>query len=96
MKNRSITVQGTEVGIISRHERARPCRAPLRFGYTDAHRCEDGPNGMNTDLTDAEWPLVADLFERQGGRGAPAWAATPSRRPPSLTRRAPAASRRAA
>jgi putative transposase len=27
---------------------------------------------MNTDLTDAEWALVADLFERQGGRGAPA------------------------
>ena len=27
--------------------------------------------GMNTDLTDAEWALVADLFERQGGRGTP-------------------------
>lgn len=26
---------------------------------------------MNTDLTDAEWALVADLFERRGGRGAP-------------------------
>ena len=46
--------------------------APLRFGYTDAHRRQDGPSGMNTDLTDAEWALVADLFERQGGRGAPA------------------------
>lgn len=43
-----------------------------RFGYTDAHRREDGPSGMKTDLTEAEWALVADLFERQGGRGAPA------------------------
>ena len=46
--------------------------APQRFGYTDAHRRADGPSGMNTDLTDAEWALVADLFEREGGRGAPA------------------------
>lgn len=45
--------------------------APLRVGYTDAHRREDGPSGMNTDLTDAEWALVADLFERDGMRGAP-------------------------
>lgn len=63
-------------------ERARPQRrsspdvsvrrsAPLRVGYTDAHRRQDGPSGMNTDLTDAEWSLVADLFERHGGRGAP-------------------------
>jgi putative transposase len=46
--------------------------SPLRVGYTDAHRRDDGPSGMNTDLTDAEWALVADLFERQGGRGKPA------------------------
>jgi putative transposase len=46
--------------------------APVRTGYTDAHRRQDGPSGMNTDLTDAEWALVADLFERQGGRGKPA------------------------
>lgn len=63
-------------------ERAKPQRrpseraavqgsAPLRVGYTDAHRRQDGPSGMNTDLTDAEWALVADLFERDGGRGAP-------------------------
>lgn len=45
---------------------------PLRVGYAERHRREDGPSGMNTDLTDAEWALVADLFERQGGRGAPA------------------------
>lgn len=45
--------------------------APVRTGYTAAHRRTDGPSGMNTDLTDAEWALVADLFERDGLRGAP-------------------------
>lgn len=45
--------------------------APARYGYTDVHRRADGASGMNTDLTDAEWSLVADLFERDGQRGAP-------------------------
>ena len=45
--------------------------APKRSGYTAAHRRKDGASGMNTDLTDAEWALVADLFERDGMRGAP-------------------------
>jgi len=45
--------------------------APKRYGYTEAHRRSDGASGMNTDLTDAEWALVADLFERAGQRGAP-------------------------
>lgn len=45
--------------------------AAMRVGYTDAHRRNDGASGMNTDLTDAEWALVADLFERDGKRGAP-------------------------
>jgi transposase len=45
--------------------------APKRYGYTTAHRRNDGASGMNTDLTDAEWALVADLFERDGQRGAP-------------------------
>lgn len=42
-----------------------------RYGYTSAHRRAEGSSGMNTDLTDAEWARVADLFEREGGRGAP-------------------------
>ena len=46
--------------------------APTRYGYTAMHRRTDGPSGMNTDLTDAEWVRVADLFERDTGRGAPA------------------------
>lgn len=45
---------------------------PIRTGYAERHRREDGRSGMNTDLTDAAWALVADLFERHGGRGAPA------------------------
>ena len=45
--------------------------APQRYGYTEAHRRSDGASGMNTDLTDAEWALVGDLFEREGQRGAP-------------------------
>ncbi len=46
--------------------------APVRYGDTDAHRRGDDGKGMNTDLTDAEWELVRDLFERDGQRGAPA------------------------
>ena len=46
--------------------------APTRYGYTAAHRRADGASGMNTDLSDAEWALVVDLFERDGRRGAPA------------------------
>jgi transposase len=46
--------------------------ARIRVGYTDTHRRSDGPSGMNTDMTDAEWALIADLFERSGGRGKPA------------------------
>lgn len=44
---------------------------PVRVGYTERHRRDERAGGMHTDLTDAEWALVADLFERQGGRGAP-------------------------
>lgn len=53
-------------------ERAAQGRgAGIRTGYTDAHRRSDGASGLNTDLTDAEWALVGDLFERDGLRGAP-------------------------
>lgn len=44
---------------------------PQRYGYTATHRRQAPPGGMNTDLTDAEWALVHELFERQGGRGKP-------------------------
>jgi putative transposase len=53
-------------------ERAAMQGGPLkRYGYTAMHRRSDGPSGMNTDLTDAEWALVSELFERDGQRGAP-------------------------
>jgi putative transposase len=42
-----------------------------RVGYTQAHRRQDGASGLNTDLTDAEWALLCDVFERTGGPGAP-------------------------
>ncbi len=45
--------------------------APQRYGYTARHRRKEGASGMNTDLTDAEWAWVADLFERDGGQGRP-------------------------
>lgn len=44
---------------------------PVRYGYTAVHRRGDGASGMNTDLTDAEWALVGDLFEPRDGRGKP-------------------------
>lgn len=48
---------------------------PMRYGYTDMHRRSDGASGMNTDLTEAEWALVADLFEPADTRGrAPKYA----------------------
>jgi transposase len=50
---------------------AAQATAPQRVGYAQRHRRSEGSNGMTTDLTDAEWALVADLFERDGGRGAP-------------------------
>lgn len=47
-------------------------KGPKRYGYTAAHRREDVPL-YSTNLTNAEWDLVADLFERAPGqRGTPA------------------------
>jgi transposase len=64
-------------------KRVRPPRKPSpraavqgsaarRYGYTQAHRRQATGDAMPTDLTDAEWALVADLFERRSRRGAPA------------------------
>lgn len=50
-------------------ERAEP--APARYGYTQAHRRHDAEQAYPSCLTDAEWALVSDLFESQGGRGLP-------------------------
>lgn len=49
-----------------------PTAKPKRYGYTPAHRREAADRDYSCSLTDAEWALVADLFEhRSGGRGMP-------------------------
>ncbi|MDW3689412.1 IS5/IS1182 family transposase, partial [Cupriavidus sp. CV2] len=47
---------------------------PAHYGYSDSHRLEPADPGKYTScLTDAEWALAADLFERpEGHRGRPA------------------------
>ena len=57
-----------------RAQMSEPRAVPQRYGYTASHRREpsDG-RPYSCCLTDAEWALVADLFERPaGGRGMPA------------------------
>lgn len=41
------------------------------YGYTQAHRESGGTQRYPSSLTDAEWALVADIFETEGGRGKP-------------------------
>jgi transposase len=50
-------------------EKAPP--EPARYGYTAAHRRQEPEQTYPSSLTDAEWALVQDLFENQGGRGLP-------------------------
>lgn len=45
--------------------------AASRYGYTSAHRRQAPEQSYPSSLTDAEWALVADLFESSGGRGLP-------------------------
>ena len=52
-------------------KKVRPKTAPKlpparRYGYTKAHRREPTETRYPSDLTDVEWALVADLFERKG------------------------------
>jgi transposase len=44
---------------------------PKRYGYTEAHRRLEPEQTYPSCLTDAEWALVRDIFEREGGRGLP-------------------------
>ncbi len=53
-------------------EAQRQAVRPRRYGYQPAHRQHDPRHVFPSDLTDVEWALVRDLFERDGGRGAPA------------------------
>ena len=51
---------------------AQAVQKQQRYGYTDAHRRHGPEQTYPSDLTDLEWEAVRDLFERDGGRGAPA------------------------
>lgn len=44
---------------------------PARYGYQDWHRTPGPGPGYPSSLTDAEWALVADIFDNQDGRGTP-------------------------
>ncbi|WP_051242981.1 IS5 family transposase [Azohydromonas australica] len=46
--------------------------SPKRYGYTELHRQQHTGRDYSCCLTDAEWALVADLFEHMAtGRGMP-------------------------
>lgn len=59
-------VSGDQATVV---EQAAP--APARYGYTEAHRRLEPEQTYQSCLTDAEWELVSDLFENEGGRGLP-------------------------
>nr|WP_230681184.1 hypothetical protein [Paracidovorax cattleyae] len=74
---RTLRAQGVVRSMPARQARSEsvkpvaPVAVAKRHGYTAAHRRETGQ--YSTDLTDTEWSLVADVFERpEGSRGAPA------------------------
>jgi putative transposase len=70
---RALRAQGiVRIKPVRRAYAATASKGPKRYGYTAAHRRED-VSPYSTNLTDAEWELVADLFERSPGqRGTPA------------------------
>lgn len=68
----------TEAGITRVHPRAEraqqageAARERPRYGYTQAHRERGASQRYASSLTDAEWALVADIFDTEGGRGKP-------------------------
>jgi transposase len=68
---RALRAQGIVRLKPTRRVYATATKGAKRYGYTAAHRREDIPP-YSTNLTDAEWHLVADLFERAPGqRGTP-------------------------
>lgn len=44
---------------------------PTRYGYQERHRQQAPEQRYPSCLTDAEWALVADIFEGDGDRGTP-------------------------
>jgi transposase len=45
--------------------------ASRRYGYTEAHRRHEPEQRYPSCLTDAEWALVSDLFDRPNAQGVP-------------------------
>lgn len=58
--------EGTGVRVEAPDQKSKP-----RYGYTQAHRRHEPEQTYPSCLTDAEWALVEDLFESDGGRGTP-------------------------
>lgn len=46
-------------------------QAAPRYGYINAHRRQEPEQTCPSCLTDAEWGLVENLFDNEGGRGTP-------------------------
>ena len=68
LRNHGIKRVGSRDAVVVK--KAAP--APVRYGYTDAHRRMEPEQSYPSCLTDAEWELVRDLFEVAGARGTPA------------------------
>lgn len=69
---RGLGIVRTTVPVAAAPQKVAQDKSAKRYGYTVAHR-RDERQRYSTDLTDAEWELVRDLFERSSGlRGAPA------------------------
>lgn len=46
-------------------------KADKQYGYKPRHRVQPTPGQYPTDVTDAEWSLIADLFAHKGGGKQP-------------------------
>lgn len=68
------TLREAGIGRVRGEERAQRVERPPRegYGYSEAHRRWEPDQRYPSCLTDAEWALVEDLFEREGGQGRPA------------------------
>ncbi len=62
-----------EMGIRREQATLPPLQGELeqRYGYRPAHRRQQPEQRYPNSLTDEEWRLVADIFERDGDRGTP-------------------------
>ncbi len=52
----------------SRAQTRKPSANKRRYGYTDLHRIQAGSQKYPSSLTDKEWSLVSDLFEKRSDR----------------------------